>query len=133
MPSVRLEGMRTRAPLLFRFCTGLLVGALAVGATVALSRVALDAGRDSGTASTATRSDDADTSGPSVLTRVSDRFDVERGARRVDLAIVAAAFLAAAGWAWWITHRRRTTRVVSTRLRLGRPRAPPHSPALVCT
>ena len=124
--------MRTRAPLLVRLCTGLLVGGLAVGVTVAGSRVALD-GRDPRSAPAAARPDNADPSGSSTLTRGHDPFDSDRGARRADLATLAAALLLVAGWAWWITHRARHTRVASHQLLAAHSRAPPGRPALVCT
>jgi hypothetical protein len=125
-------GVRSRASFLVLLSTGLLVGGLAVGAAIAGSRVALD-GRDPRSAPAAAQPDVTDAPSPSALTRAHDSFDGDRGARRADVAILAAALLLVAGWAWWITHRRRRAGVVSHLPLASQSRAPPRIPALACT
>jgi len=123
--------VRTRATFLIRLGTGLLACGLAAGVTVAGSRVALEDERDLRAAPTSARTDGLDAPGSSALTQVRDPFDSERGARRVDLATLAAALLLAAGGVWWAARPRDDTRIFARRPLVARPRAPPRPPALV--
>ena len=87
-------GVRTAASFLLLLSTGLLVGGLAVGATVAGSRVSARTGDDPRPAPAAARADGADAPQPSAFTRVHDPFDADHGDRRADLAPSAAALAA---------------------------------------
>ena len=125
--------VRTRAPLLTRLCSGLLVGGLAVGAAVVVGRVALDLGRDASASTAARRAEATDVPDPDTVTRSRDRLEPGHDARRVHVGVLATALVLVASGCWWIAADRRATHLGALRPLPARPRAPPRPPALVCT